>query len=431
MRAPQGDLIRSVRSLPRPAWILFGGTLVNRFGSFVLPFLVLYLRHLGYPVGVAGAAAGAYGLGSVAASAVGGHLADTLGRRGGIALSMFGSAATMLALSQARALAAILSLAVLAGLTAEAYRPASSALLADLVPQTKDRVTAFALYRLAVNLGFAFGPAAAGLLAERSFLFVFLGDAATSALYGTLALVGLPAGHREADGGQGTGGGYRAVVGDRALLLFLAASLLEALVYLQSHSSLSLQVRADGLTASAYGALLSLNGVVCVVLELPIIAVTRRLPGPPTIAAGLLLQGAGFALVAAAHSFATLAGTVGVWTLGEIVTSSVSMAYVASLAPASLHGRYQGSRGLAWGVASVLGPTGGALLFGWSRSGLWLLCGATSAVAAALTLGSGRVAAAGVRRRSRRAPDAAARPGRRCRRGRRGAGRTATGRPPR
>src|SRR3990170_2622047 len=65
------------------------------------------------------------------------------------------------------------------------------ALLADLVPP-QQRVTAFALYRLAINAGFAFGPAAAGFLADRSFFWLFLGDALTSAVFGVVALVALP-----------------------------------------------------------------------------------------------------------------------------------------------------------------------------------------------------------------------------------------------
>jgi hypothetical protein len=73
----------------------------------------------------------------------------------------------------------VLSLAALAGLTGELYRPASSALLADLVPAGQ-RVTAFAAYRLAFNAGWAFGPAMAGLLAKSSFLYRFLGDVLTS-----------------------------------------------------------------------------------------------------------------------------------------------------------------------------------------------------------------------------------------------------------
>jgi len=70
------------RALPRPAWILFFGTFLNKFGAFVVPFLTLYLTGRGYTVGQVGLVVGAYGVGNLLASLLGGHLADRLGRRG-------------------------------------------------------------------------------------------------------------------------------------------------------------------------------------------------------------------------------------------------------------------------------------------------------------------------------------------------------------
>ena len=83
----------------------------------------------------------------------------------------------------------------LTGLAAELYRPASSALLTDLV-SPEQRVTAFAAYRWALNAGWAFGPATAGFLAKHSFLWLFVGDAITSALFGVVAWIALPHGIR-------------------------------------------------------------------------------------------------------------------------------------------------------------------------------------------------------------------------------------------
>src|SRR5215831_17545814 len=120
------SLIENVRALPRGAWILFFGTFLNKFGTFVLPFLAIYLTGLGYTTAQASMAIAAYGIGTLAASLLGGYLADRLGRRKTIVLSMFSGAVTMLCLSQARGLPAIIFFACLAGLTGELYRPASS-----------------------------------------------------------------------------------------------------------------------------------------------------------------------------------------------------------------------------------------------------------------------------------------------------------------
>src|SRR5581483_6577219 len=82
---PRGlSLARGAAGLPPAAWVLFAGTFVNRFGG-----LVLSLRQRGYSAAEAGLALSAYGAGSLAASAAGGHLADRIGRRNAIALSMF------------------------------------------------------------------------------------------------------------------------------------------------------------------------------------------------------------------------------------------------------------------------------------------------------------------------------------------------------
>ena len=192
---PRQTLFAGLRALPRAAWVLFFGTFLNKFGGFVIPFLTLYLTNRGYTVGQAGLAVSAYGVGNLGASLLGGHLADKLGRRKTILLSMFSGAAMMMLLSQAHSFPGIIVLVALTGLTNEFYRPASQALLADLVPAGQ-RTTAFAALRASFNAGFAFGPATAGLLAACGYFWLFAGDAATSVLFGLVALFALPRGSR-------------------------------------------------------------------------------------------------------------------------------------------------------------------------------------------------------------------------------------------
>jgi MFS family permease len=396
MSQPRTTLREGIRTLPSPVWIISAGTFVNRFGSFVAVFLVLYLRSEGYSIAEAGLVVSFYGIGNVAAAAVGGWIADRLGRRNAIALSMFGSAATLLLLSQAQSLGLIVVLTTLAGLTGEMYRPASAALLTDLTPPG-ERLPAFALNRLAINAGFAAGPATAGFLAEESFFYLFLGDALTSVVFGVVALVALPEGVRVRRSDERRGEALRTIAGDRAFVLFLLSSVLSAFVYFQSQTTFPLHVRDSGLSESDYGLLISLNGLAIVFLELPLVAITQRYPYRPVLALGSVLVGLGFALNAVANNLPELALTVLVWTLGEIVYAPVASAYVADIAPEHLRGRYQGAWGLTWGLAFVLAPAAGAAIFAWSPDGLWLACGLLGAAAAALLVMPGR-------RPARRAP---------------------------
>ena len=120
------DILPTIRELPPAAWVLFAGTFVNRFGSFVLVFLVLYLTDKGYSGPEAGLALAMYGLGQMAAATVGGHLADRLGRRTTIVISMYSAAGALVLLYHQDALWAIMVMTFLVGATAELYRPAAA-----------------------------------------------------------------------------------------------------------------------------------------------------------------------------------------------------------------------------------------------------------------------------------------------------------------
>src|SRR6185436_7129122 len=342
-----------IRSLPRTAWIVFGGVFINRFGSFVVPMLTLYLTHAGFSPFRAGVAVGAYGGGHLVASMLGGHFADRLGRRNTIAFSMFGSAIAMLALSQARTYVPIVVITFLAGCAAEMYRPASLALLADFVP-VENRVVAVGVYRFAVNLAFA-------------------GDAVTSIAYGLIALALLPHGVRSLAKDESTGA-LRIIARDKPFLLFLFATVCITLVEFQFISSLALHVTGHGYSAAVYGALISFNGVLIVLFELLITNFVQRFQLLRAIATGYLLAGVGFALIGVAHTIPALAGTVVIWTLGEMVGMPAASAWVSKISPERYRGRYMGMLSVAWAIGMLLGPALGTLVFERNPAALWTGC---------------------------------------------------------
>src|SRR5262245_15005311 len=377
----QTSLRDNLRALPRGAWILFFGTFLNKFGTFVLPFLAIYLTGLGYSTAQASMAIGAYGVGPLAASLLGGYLADQLGRRKTIVLSMCSVALVMLCLSQARSLPVIILLAVVAGLTGELYRPASSALLADLVPAGQ-RVTAFAAFRMSFNAGWAFGPATAGLLVKSSFVWLFVGDAVTSLLFGLVAWFALPAGFRGTRAGNALGETFRVMRDDRRFRQVLLASLTIWLVFVQVFSTMSLQITSSGFSPSVYGLLISLNGLLVVLFELPLTTITKRHPSRRVMALGYLLIGAGFASNVLPRTIPLLVLTMAVLTLGEMIAMPVAGAYVADLAPANQRGLYMGTFGLIGALTFVFGPSLGLLLFSTSPFALWSACGVLGILAA-------------------------------------------------
>ena len=386
MSTQRRGLTAAIKALPRPIWILFGGTFINRFGSFVGVFIVLYLTRKGYSVPQAGLALAAFGLGSLPGSALGGYLADRVGRRETLVLATFVNAAATVGLALVQGLPLILVLMAIVGISFQAQRAPVAAMIADLVP-AEHRLAAMGLMRFFVNAGFAAGPAAAGLLADRSFLLLFGGDAITSVIFGAIALVGLPGGTPRSAQPERRGEATRAILADPGFLVFLLASVLASAVYLQANSTFPLWVKANGYSNAVYGGLISVNGVVIILAELVLIAFTQKFQARPVIATGFVMIAIGFALTAVAHNLAMLALTVLIWTFGEMTAFPMSLAHVANISPAHLRGRYQGTWGLSWAAGGLtVGPLLGTWLYATNPYLLWLGCGVLGIVAAALVM---------------------------------------------
>jgi MFS family permease len=374
-------LLSSLRALPRAAWILFFGTFLNKFGGFVVPFLTLYLTSRGYSVSETSCAVASYGIGSMMASLLGGHLADHLGRRQTILLSMFSGAATMMLLSQARGLPFVVILTTLAGLTNEFYRPASQALLADVV-QPSQRITAFAALRVSFNAGFAFGPATAGFLAAYGYFWLFAGDAATSVLYGLVVLFALPGVTHNRQNNASWREALCVLRRDFRLHQLLLANFAIALIFFQLASTYGLYVTKLGFSAATYGVVVSLNGALIVFFELPLTRVTRQFSRRRVLSAGYVLCAAGYALNALTHSVAGLAVCMLILTLGEMIAMPTSQAYIADLAPQHMRGRYMGVSGLTWALALITGPALGLRLFASAPAVYWVACAGLGVLAA-------------------------------------------------
>jgi MFS family permease len=242
------------------------------------------------------------------------------------------------------------------------------------------------MYRFAINLGFAIGPATAGFLAEHSFLYVFLGDALTSFGYGLVALIALPHGVRSSAKDEKPEEGFRAATRDRAFMFFLAATLCLTWVEFQVHSTLPLHLTAMGYSPRTYGMLLSINGVMIVLFELLLTSWTQKFPPRPMIALGYGLTGIGFALTGIAAGLPMLVVTAVIWTLGEMLYAPVTGAFVAGLAPERLRGRYMGLWHSSWSVGMLLGPMMGTWLYARSPNALWTACTVMGVAAALLAL---------------------------------------------
>jgi len=388
-------MISDLRALPRSFWVLFAGTFINRFGTFVWPFLTIYLTRQGHTLTEAAWAVSGFGGGAIFGSAAGGWLSDHIGRRNTIVLGTFSTAAGMLLLYTMTALPAIIACTMLVGLTAGAYHPAASALLADIVPNEL-RVRAYSAFRLAANAGFGCGAAVGGLLANHSQFWLFAGDALTTALYGIIAILWLPHGLRGQTRNAPWRDAFHSLKRDYTFQSLWIAAFLSAVVFMQFGSTYSLHIMRLGLTfdgfgihlrpETVYGLLIAWNGLLVVCTELPLTSLTLRFDARRVMALGYVLIGLGFGLNAWCQTIPTLLLAMTIFTIGEMISSPTSSAVVARIAPERLRGRYMGILALAWNSAGIFGPQFGFRLFGLDPRYPWFGCAALGLAAAVTTL---------------------------------------------
>ena len=373
-------------ALPRAFWLVWVGTLINRTGQFVEPFLVLYLTsQRGFSPAHAGIALTCFGAGAAVSQILGGWLTDHVGRRPTLAAGMVVCAVSNLALGAARGFPLICLAALVAGIGSDLYRPASAALVADLVgPEQRRR--AFGLLFWAVNLGFSVASVSAGFLAERGYTLLFVLDAATCLVYAGIIWWGLAADPPRPSPSEEIGppAGFRTALRDRLMMAIVGLTILGATVYMQIDNTLPLAIVGHGLSTSTYGLVAAINGVLIVLLQPLALRVLDRFDALRVLAAGYLLLGLGFGLTAFASTLLGFAGTVVVWTLGEIATAGLLSALVADLAPVEARGRYSAVWGTSFGISSMLAPAIGTVTYQYlGPDVLWAGCFVAGVVTAA------------------------------------------------
>lgn len=383
---------RVLKGLPKEVWLICVATLINRMGTMALPFLVLYLtRSVGLTVGRASFAIMVYGAGALVTAPLAGKLSDSVGALRVMKTSLFISGVLLMLFPLAKSYSALLSLIALWAITSEAFRPAAMAIISEVAAPDQRR-SAFALNRLAINLGMSIGPAAGGLLASISFPALFIVDGATS-LVAAVLLVAMrikPVSHITAnDAAQSNVANHKhsrwGALADPKLLYFLAAMLLVEAVFFQNEAAVPLfLVRDLQISESLYGLLFTINTLLITLIEVPLNGAMAGWSHNRAMSLGVLLFGIGFGTFFFVSGFASAALAVAIWTFGEMILFPTASAYVADISPSNRRGEYMGLYTMGFSVAFTIAPWLGAQLY--ERAGgrvLWavvFILGCVSAI---------------------------------------------------
>jgi MFS family permease len=423
------------RDFDRLVLVLAAGDLVASFGfALVFPFLTIYLvEKLGATAGQAGLVLAAYSVCSILSGAAGGWLADRVGRRRVMIVSVGLTAIVIALMGRAGDLASITALTVVLGIVDPAFIPAARAAIADVVPEDR-RPRAYSLLSVANAVGWIAGPAIGAGLATFGYDILFVISGLIIGCYSVIAFVWLPetlgrrpaattstaddyeAGeapvvlgatpaaapgraHERAEpagperAASGTPGNAAAVSSDedrrldrarvRAFAVFLPiAAVVHATIFLWV-TLLPIHASRDlGIATNAWGLLFSLNGLLIVVFQLRVTSVVEGRPRAFVMAVAMLGYAAGMAVIALiggpTWAVPGVALAIVLFTAGEILLFPQEPSLTSDLSPADRRGRYQGIFLAATGVGTALGPpVGGFLLDAAPGPTLWVLASGT------------------------------------------------------
>ncbi len=383
------------KDYPTQFWLMFWGMLMSTLGaSMIWPFLMIYIsERLQRPLGQVTILITINSFVGLLASFLVGPIADRLGRKWIMVISLLGNGITYLAMGQAQTLGHFAILMSIRGLFNPMYRIGGDAMLADLIPPQR-RPDAYSLVRMSNNIGVAIGPAIGGFLAATSYEITFLIAAIGISGYGLmlafLAHETLPQFTEKQAVRETTWQAYIRILRDvhfvHFVTLFILAQMSASLIWILMGVYAKSQYNVP---ENQFGLIATTNAVMVVFLQFAVTLRTKQHPPLRMMALGALFYALGVGSVSLAHGFWGFWISMVIYTVGEMILIPTASTYAANLAPPEMRGRYMSlyslSRNIASGISSPLGgylsdwlgPVstwyGGMVVGLVGAGGLWLL----------------------------------------------------------
>ncbi len=257
--------------------------------------------------------------------------------------------------------------------------PATSSYIADITPEG-DRVTAYSLWRIMSNMGWAIGPIIGSIIFVIGVKWIFLFLTVTILIQ--TAVVYFYITERKI-----IEKGYlhlkevifskNMISYDKNLVIFSAGTLF--LMILVSQFSVTLPVfavKVGSVLPSQIGFIFAVNGLIVVIGQYPVSVLMRSYHDIYAIMIGSLFYIVGYLLVSILHGITFFMLDMVVITIGENFTSPYITSLISKISPRDKIGRYMGFNGMANSVARSMGPAIGTTMmffYLYNPVEMWLL----------------------------------------------------------
>jgi predicted MFS family arabinose efflux permease len=354
----------SYKGLSKEIWLLSLVNLINRCGTMVIPFMMLYLTsQLGCSLSKAGIVVSLWGVGAFFGGYFGGKLTDKIGCYKIQLISLLFGGIGFIILGQLKNYYAICVFTFFLALINEAFRPANSAAMGRF--STEDnRMRSFTLMRLSFNLGWALGAGIGGFVAHRSYELLFWIDGITNILAAIMLWFLLPDNYSPSPEKRKQENKL-SVLSDKSFIQFILISGLYLSCFVQIFTNLPVYFKQDlHLTENYIGYLSSWNGLLIVLIEMSVIFwIERNWPKKRAVTLGVFLHVLAYLMAAVFHL--TFFGAFIMMTLitfSEMLAFSVLVSFWMDRTDDSNRGQYAAAWTMLWAFSQVVAPFLGSLV---------------------------------------------------------------------
>jgi predicted MFS family arabinose efflux permease len=381
------------KGFSREIWILALITFINRAGTMVLPFLSKYLKEdLHFSYSQVGWIMVSFGLGSMLGSWLGGKLSDKIGFYKIMIFSLLTSGIGFFILQKITSYQGLLIAIFFIMVIADMFRPAMFVSLGAYA-KPENRTRALTLVRLAINLGFAAGPALGGLLIMSvGYKGLFWVDGATCIVAILIFWLKVKEKKKSAYIDKEHPGEVltHSVFKDRPFWIFLLICLISGIMFFQLFTTIPLYHKEQfNLSELQTGLLLTFNGVLVFFVEMPLVNYIERnkINKLRAINLGGLLMTISMFLLLINNWVGILIVMMLFMTFAEMFAFPFSNSFAMSRAPKGHEGRYMAIFTMTYSMAHIISAKTGMTIidhFGYQAN--WFFMGTLGFISVLLGL---------------------------------------------
>ncbi len=378
-------MLDRLRQLPGPLYCLFAGTTITRLGSFVFPYLTIYLSEArGYGADRVGQILSVGSVGLLLGNFAGGWLTDRWCRKWTLICALVLNAIGFAILAVHFESAWLYAVFLFVGYFGSGmFTPAANTVVADLAPETI-RPFAYTVNYVCINLGMGLGPLMAGFLAAVSYFWIFVGDVATSLCCAMLIAIGVAETRKlnrdrdapaqkvdlERSTREHRTAGYLLIWRRHPLvLLFCLANFFLIAPLMGLEYSVPLLVKTVFLEKLAFvGVIYTINAACILSLSFLIERLIRGRSEMKMMVIAAMFWTGGLLILATGFSITALMICTVVWTVGEIIASILVPSFVAKHVAHASKGRFMALNDIERSLAGVICPIG--LGLAWEYQGV-------------------------------------------------------------